>query len=181
MKTNQISNKLIMDTKSKVDSNITEDTIREILESYIDYQQEKYSTVTRPEDIYERYKHIAHESNELMIIAVVNNRNEIIHDEIVYRGKDDSIAVDIKDILRVTLMNGGNDFFLIHNHPSGYPDSSDNDLILTHHTVKLAELVGLRMIDSIIIAKQGYESIRTMHSMLWNTAGSHSEEFEMDY
>lgn len=168
MKTNQISNNLVREIQSELKQKFTSDEVKSILETYVELEQKKYEIVSSPAAFYERYKHIAYESNEIMIIAVINNRFNLIHDEIVYRGLDDQVAIDIKDILKVPLQNNGSNFVIIHNHPSGNPEVSEADINMARRTGEAAAIMGLTMLDSITVAKDGYDSIRSNYTSIWN-------------
>jgi len=96
--------------------------------------------------------------HEEFMVAMVNNRNELIHFERISIGGITSTIVDIRLILRKTILHKAVGFFLMHNHPSGNTFPSTADLELTNKLKKGAELFDISLIDHIIFANQRYFS-----------------------
>lgn len=174
MRTNQISEKLIFDIQKEVKSDVSKKMVEEILGAYVDYKQSLCIALLSPESVYERYKHLAYESNEVMIIAVLDSQMQLVHDEIVYRALKDKIEVDPGDVLKVPLLNHGKNFMIIHNHPSGSPYLSDDDLVMASAMSKLSTKLGLNLIDSITIATEGFDSVKQNHGTILR----HSNQLE---
>lgn len=174
MKTNLISQRLVDDIKKNVNPRISAKTIEQVLQKYIDLDQKKHDRLNSPEEVYKRYKHLAYESNELVIIAALNLRMEVTHDEIVYRGHKDSVELDPVDLLKVPISNHEKNFIMVHNHPSGYSELSDNDIKMADIIQKLSRDMKMNFVDSITIAKDGYESTRSTYGTIWK----HSQEIE---
>lgn len=174
MKTNLISQRLIDDVKKDVNPRISTKTVEQVLQKYIDLEQKKHDRVNSPEEVYRRYKHLAYESNELVIIAALNLRMEVTHDEIVYRGNKDSVELDPVDLLKVPISNHEKSFIMVHNHPSGYSELSDSDIKTAAAIQTLSTNMNMNFVDSITIAKDGYESTRSTYGTIWK----HSQEIE---
>lgn len=174
MKTNLISQRLIDEVKKDVNPRISTKTIEQVLQKYIDLEQKKHERANSPEEVFERYKHLAYESNEVVVIATLNLRMEITHDEIIYRGHKDSVLIDPVDLLKVPISNHEKNFIMVHNHPSGYSELSDNDIKLAAEIQKLACNMKMNFVDSISIARNGYESTRATYGTIWK----HSQELE---
>ncbi|WOO89458.1 JAB domain-containing protein [Mollicutes bacterium LVI A0078] len=170
MKTNLISQRLVDEVKKDVNPRISAKTIEQVLQKYIDLEQKKHDRVNSPEEVYKRYKHLAYESNELVIIAALNLRMEVTHDEIIYRGLKDSVAIDPVDLLNVPISNHEKNFIMVHNHPSGYSELSDNDIILAGEIQKMATSMKMNFVDSITIAKDGYVSTRAKYGTIWRNS-----------
>lgn len=174
MKTNLISQRLVDEVKKDVNPRISTKTIEQVLQKYIDLEQKKHDIVNSPEEVYKRYKHLAYESNELVIIAALNLRMEITHDEIIYRGHKDSVAIDPVDLLKVPISSHEKNFIMVHNHPSGYSALSDDDIKMADVIQKLSRDMKMNFVDSITVAKDGYVSTRANYGTIWK----HSQEIE---
>ncbi|MFO0686917.1 MAG: JAB domain-containing protein [Sandaracinus sp.] len=99
----------------------------------------------------------AHPMESLWVIGVsAKNTPRVVH--CVARGGVESCAVAVRDILRVPVLNACPAFIVVHNHPSGDPHPSADDLMLTERVVRAAELLGVRMLDHVIVAANGYAS-----------------------
>lgn len=67
-------------------------------------------------------------------------------------------AVSVAEIMRFVLLSGAPAFIVSHNHPSGAPSPSGDDIAMTREIVKAAKLLGLRCLDHVIVAEQGHVS-----------------------
>jgi DNA repair protein RadC len=96
--------------------------------------------------------------HEEFMVAMVNNRNELIHFERISIGGITSTIVDVRLIIRKTIMRKALGFFLMHNHPSGNTLPSSADIDLTRKLKSGAELFDIGLIDHIIFANNRYYS-----------------------
>ena len=67
--------------------------------------------------------------------------------------------VGARDPLRIALRDGGSAFVLVHNHPSGDPSASREDLRFTEQVAEAADVVGVPLLDHVIVARGGYLSM----------------------
>jgi len=65
------------------------------------------------------------------------------------------LGVTPRDILRVVLQDAASAFVLVHNHPSGDPMPSKEDLAMTAKLLELAQLVGVPLVDHVIVSSTG--------------------------
>jgi DNA repair protein RadC len=56
---------------------------------------------------------------------------------------------------------------LVHNHPSGDPDESPEDVNLTRAVIQAGQLLDIRVLDHIIIGQQSFTSLKRNHPSLW--------------
>lgn len=119
---------------------------------------EKESEVTS-ESLYRRYRlSIASEVQEVLAIVILNKNKQIVNEKVIYRGDDHSIAINYRDILRHIIINNGSYFYLIHNHPNGSLSPSEADIKFTLKMQEKASHINAKMLDHIIISKDGYYS-----------------------
>jgi DNA repair protein RadC len=69
------------------------------------------------------------------------------------------LQVGARDPLRVALRDGGSAFVLVHNHPSGDPTPSEEDVRFTGCVARAADVVGVPLLDHVIVARGGYSSL----------------------
>ena len=98
---------------------------------------------------------------EVVKVAVLSNKNEVLKIEDVANGTINFVDIPMKDILYEPIRMKAPKFILVHNHPSGDPKPSEEDIIYTQCLYKTAELMGLEMMDHIIIGNMKYTSIFT--------------------
>lgn len=80
----------------------------------------------------------------------------------ITEGSWTSCPVDPKVVYAACLRRGAPFFILVHNHPSGDPSPSRDDLQLTERMLRAGEVVGVRMLDHIIVGREGTVSLADM-------------------
>ena len=68
-------------------------------------------------------------------------------------------ALTARDVLAPAVKNGAAAILLIHNHPSGDPQPSPDDVEMTKHVAKCAELIGIPLLDHVVVARSGARSV----------------------
>jgi len=74
--------------------------------------------------------------------------------------------LEIRDILAPALKLPAAGFFLIHNHPSGNVDPSDNDIAVTDRIAEGANLLGVELIDHLIVSHRNFFSFKNA-GLMW--------------
>ena len=91
----------------------------------------------------------------------LNARNRLLRDDPeIYRGTLDRAVVEPREILKRALLNNAAGIILYHNHPSGDPSPSREDREFTRRLAAAAESVGLRLLDHIVVGREGCVSFR---------------------
>ena len=98
---------------------------------------------------------------EVVKVVVLSNNNEVLKIEDVANGTINFVNIPMKDILYEPIRMKAPKFILVHNHPSGEPKPSKEDIVYTQCLYRTAELMGLEMMDHIIIGNMKYTSIFT--------------------
>jgi len=68
-------------------------------------------------------------------------------------------ALTARDVLAPAVKNGAAAILLVHNHPSGDPEPSPDDVEMTKHVAKCSELIGIPLLDHVVVARQGARSV----------------------
>jgi DNA repair protein RadC len=98
--------------------------------------------------------------HEAFMVIYLNTKNEVIEHEVIHEGTVDRAVVYPRKIIESALAHHAVGLILVHNHPSGYPDPSEEDKQLTRAAVEAARTVDIRVLDHIIVGKNGYFSFR---------------------
>jgi DNA repair protein RadC len=115
-----------------------------------------------PEDVARMYRaELAHEKQESLIAVLMNVRGELMGGELISRGGIRSADADPSDVFRPAVKRGAASVILVHNHPSGDPEPSESDILLTKRLVQAGELIGIRVMDHIIIGKGQHVSLKS--------------------
>jgi len=107
----------------------------------------------------ERYVSEFKEANkEHFIVLGLNTANKVLYRDVVSIGTLNQSIVHPRETFRTAILKNCNSIICVHNHPSGDMKPSSDDL-KTHKTLKQAgDLLGIKVIDSIIISQNGIES-----------------------
>lgn len=100
--------------------------------------------------------HLIHE--ELWMLAM-DGRHRLIAARRLGQGGSHGCAVKIRDILRLALRLGAASFVLIHNHPSGDPTPSQEDIHMSQEVSQAAKIVGLSLLDHLILGAEQHVSL----------------------
>jgi DNA repair protein RadC len=110
---------------------------------------------------------LARREQEELHVAVVDGRNGLLALHQVYVGTATGTSVRIAELLRPVVEGGGVGFALVHNHPSGDPEPSEEDLRLTAEVVAAARLLDLEFLDHLVIGRGRWASIRSQRPTIW--------------
>ena len=105
------------------------------------------------------------EFQEIFKIILLNNSNEILGIYELSKGGSRGTVVDIKIMLSVALKAHSTALIMVHNHPSGTLKASNTDVALTKKVKEACEIVDLKLLDHLIITKNGYYSFSDDNSL----------------
>jgi len=97
-------------------------------------------------------------NQEYLFILILNKKHQLIHEMNLYKGNESSISISITQILQQVLIHGGRYFYVVHNHPSGSLEPSENDIFITSELIKQSKRLKIQLIDHLIITDEGYYS-----------------------
>ena len=101
-----------------------------------------------------------HEEQEQMICTMLNTKNQFLGDEVISRGTVNSSLVSPRDLILAAFRHRAVYMILVHNHPSGTPEPSKDDLLFTKRVWEAGALVDIPLLDHIVIGDQQYFSFR---------------------
>lgn len=105
---------------------------------------------------------MAHHSIERVRVLFLNSKNLLIRDELMWEGSVDEAAVHVREIVRRALDLHATALIIVHNHPSGDPAPSQQDIRLTRDIVEAGRHLKITVHDHVVIAAGGHSSLRAM-------------------
>jgi len=105
---------------------------------------------------------MAHETKEHFRILFLNKKNELIADEVQQSGTVDHTPVYTREVIKRTLELDATAIILCHNHPSGAPKPSQDDIVMTKAIVDAARSMNIVVHDHIIVSKKGTSSFKAL-------------------
>ena len=104
---------------------------------------------------------MAHMAVERVRVLFLNSRNVLIANEPMWEGSVDESAVYIREIMRRALDLHATAIIVVHNHPSGDPSPSQQDIRLTRDLAEAGRHLRITLHDHIIVGAAGYTSLRS--------------------
>ncbi|MET4806599.1 DNA repair protein RadC [Limibacillus sp. MBR-115] len=105
---------------------------------------------------------LAEEKVERFHLLFLDRKNRLISDEEQQRGTVDHTPVYPREVIKRALDLGASSIILIHNHPSGDPTPSKQDIAITREIVEAAGKLGIEVHDHLIIGKGGHTSLKSL-------------------
>jgi DNA repair protein RadC len=105
---------------------------------------------------------MAHLAIERVRVLFLNSRNMLIRDEAMWEGSVDESAVHVREIMRRALDCQATALIIVHNHPSGDPSPSQQDIRLTKELIEAGRHMRINVHDHVIIGAKGHSSLRAM-------------------
>ena len=101
---------------------------------------------------------LGHLSHEEFWVLFLNNSNKILAKTHLSKGGMTSTIVDVRIVMKQALEHSATAIVLVHNHPSGVPNPSESDTLLTEKLKSAAESLDIRVLDHIIVTEKNYFS-----------------------
>lgn len=112
-------------------------------------------------------KSLSNEKQEKLKVLGLNVKGRLERDETILIGGVRSIKVSPKDIFRMPIEHGCSNIIIAHNHPSGDPTPSDEDILMTKKIKDLGRILEIELLDHIIVGDGRYISLRQQKLIKW--------------
>jgi DNA repair protein RadC len=99
-------------------------------------------------------------AEENFIILCLNTKNKIAGVHTVSIGSLNASIVHPREVFKAALLNNASGIICLHNHPSGDPEPSRDDIDTTHRLVNAGNILGIRVLDHVIIGDGRYISLK---------------------
>ena len=124
-------------------------TIREELAGYI----LPTTRFTSPQQIFETFRFLKNETKEYFLTCHCDGKNRIVAIEVVSVGSLNQSIVHPREVYKTALLSSAAAIILLHNHPTGDPSPSSEDIAITRRLKEAGELIGIKVLDHIIIGE----------------------------
>lgn len=121
----------------------------------------KRISISTPEELAALYmEELRYRKKEIFKVIYLNTKNEITFTEDISIGNLNSSIVHPREVFRSAVKRGAASIIVIHNHPSGNPTPSQNDINVTKRLVEVGELIGIPVLDHLIIGDGVFISLK---------------------
>ena len=116
-----------------------------------------------PEDAYKAITTITNvqeEAQEVFGILILNTKNKIVAVHEISRGTLNASMVHPREVFKPAVLHNAAAIICFHNHPSGDPKPSRDDIEITKRLVEAGNIMGIEILDHIIVGDDGYISLK---------------------
>lgn len=117
-------------------------------------------TIRSPEDAYNYLKDMAYLTQEHFVVLGLNTKNEVQFRETVFIGSLNASIVHPRECFKHLIRRSCASAIVAHNHPSGQPDPSREDIDVTKRLSEAGKIMGCEILDHIIIGAEKYVSLK---------------------
>lgn len=117
------------------------------------------ATIRTPEDVYEYVKDMHSLPKEHLRGLYLDTHHKVIHDEVLSIGTINASMLHPREVFKPGLEYGAAAIVLVHNHPSGISTPSDSDIAITAQVVAAGKVLGIRILDHVVVARDTFTSV----------------------
>jgi len=123
--------------------------------------RKRRATIRLPRDVADLMApELAHLTQEHFVCLFLNTKNHVIGKQTIFVGSLDSSIVHPREVFKEAIRRSSASVICLHNHPSGDPTPSREDIAVTHTLREAGELVGISLLDHVIIGDGKYISMK---------------------
>ncbi|HBF38450.1 MAG TPA: DNA repair protein RadC [Firmicutes bacterium] len=137
-------------------------TLKQIRTYHHRYDLEDYP-ITTPQICYEILQYILDlksEPVEKFGIISLNAKNKIIGIHIIGIGSLDKVYIEPREVFMAAMLNNAKSIIAFHNHPSGEPEPSHEDIYLTCRLQEAGKILSIELFDHVITGERNYVSLK---------------------
>ena len=123
-------------------------------------KDKKAEIYLKPKEVWEELKDLRDHKKEHFVIFYLDSRNQEIKREIISVGSLNANLVHPREVFEPAVRHLAAQIILAHNHPSGDPEPSEDDLEITKRLTESGKILGIEVVDHIIITKTGFLSFK---------------------
>lgn len=123
-------------------------------------QHKQSALLLSPKDVWEELKDIRDNKKEHFVVFFLDTRNQEIKREIISVGSLNANLVHPREVFEPAVRYLAAQIIVAHNHPSGDPEPSEDDFIITKRLVEAGEILGIEVVDHIIVVKDRFLSFK---------------------
>jgi len=125
----------------------------ELVKRALKIQDESLPIVSSVKDVILQVSYLREKTREHLMAIYLNARNELLFRKHVFVGTLNANLVHPREIFQEALKQNAASVILVHNHPSGDPEPSEDDLEITKRILEAGKIMGIDVLDHVIITK----------------------------
>lgn len=121
---------------------------------------EPLATITAPKDLFNYCKDMMYEDQEVLRLICLDIKNQVIWSKDMFKGGISTSIVDVRLLLKEAIRLSSASIAVAHNHPSGEPSPSKDDLNITTRLNESCKIIGVNLLDHVIVGKDRFFSFK---------------------
>ena len=134
--------------------------VKHIYEQLLRHPASIKKKIKKPDDVYEMVKYLENKKQEHFVLLCIDNKSRVICSQCLFIGTSDEISIHPREIFNFAIKKLSYGIIIVHNHPSGDLTPSEQDCDSTKRLIEIGNIVGIKVLDHLIISKNGFYSIR---------------------
>lgn len=123
------------------------------------FKDKQCELLLSPQDVWESLKDIRGHTKEHFVVFYLDTRNQTIEQEIISVGTLNASLVHPREVFEPAVKHLAAQIIVAHNHPSGNPEPSADDVALTKRLVEAGKIMGIEVLDHVITTKASWYSL----------------------
>ncbi|EEG78374.1 RadC family protein [Dethiobacter alkaliphilus] len=117
-------------------------------------------TIQSPADVFENFKYLALHEEEYLVALFLNTKNKILQHTTISKGTLNTSLIHPREVFAPAIRIKCASVVILHNHPSGDPTPSREDIDITKRLKEAGKIIGIELLDHIVIGNKGFVSLR---------------------
>lgn len=118
-----------------------------------------------PEDVFHLCDDLRHQKKEYFVAILLDTQNAVMRRATIHVGTLTASLVGAREVFREAVRDGASSIVVAHNHPSGDPSPSPEDVKVTRGLVMAGDLLDIPVLDHIVIGDTTFSSLKRMGLM----------------
>ncbi|MCX6713105.1 MAG: DNA repair protein RadC [Candidatus Vogelbacteria bacterium] len=123
-------------------------------------KDKKSALLLSPQDVWNELRDIRDHKKEHFVVFFLDSRNQEIKREVISVGTLNANLVHPREVFEPAIKHNAAQIIIAHNHPSGDPEPSPEDIAITKRLVEAGTILGIEILDHVIVAKQSHRSLK---------------------
>lgn len=122
--------------------------------------QEPHAMMKSPESVFRYCQDMIALDQEHLVVLMLNTRNKVKKRETIFIGSLNATVVHPREVFRAAIQHNSASIICVHNHPSGDPTPSPEDIVMAERLTEVGELIGIEVLDHVIVGADGFISLK---------------------
>ena len=132
----------------------------ELAKRALEVDDSNLPVISTPKDVVAQLTELRHNKREHFVVLYLNARNQLVHKETISMGTLNANLVHPREVFEPALKHSAAGIMVAHNHPSGDPKPSEDDLEITKRLAEAGKMMGVELLDHVIIAVNNHFSFK---------------------